>query len=175
MKIIPTERLHDANKNGRGEKGGGSGGGGQPGGGRSRRPDGGRQGKNWVMHHARKCRRNHVTHHAWNRGVELNMRATPTMQNFRSVSTIRHQNSSGRKRLTNTPFSKSREAQPRQVGKGLSYRLCCRQATTDIAGYTNTIETRTCTAPGTESGCGSTGWWPPRFPGPRPVRLGRHE
>ena len=36
------------------------------------------------------------TYQAWNRGLELNMRATDTSHSFRSVSTRRHQYSSGR-------------------------------------------------------------------------------
>ena len=42
------------------------------------------------------------THQAWNRGVELNMRATPTKQNLRRVSTSRHQYIPGRNRLCET-------------------------------------------------------------------------
>jgi hypothetical protein len=54
------------------------------------------------------------THHAWNKGVEENMRATPTMQNLRRVSTRRHQNSSGRNRLRHSNSVKQR-VQPGQT------------------------------------------------------------
>jgi hypothetical protein len=59
-----------------------------------------------------------ATHHAWNSGVELNMRATPTMQNLRTTSTRRHQNSSGRNRLEKQRFASER------AGGGVGWGGC---------------------------------------------------
>jgi hypothetical protein len=125
----------------------------------------------------------YATHHAWNSGVELNMRATPTMQNLRRTSTRRHQYSSGRNKL-----GKRREGGAKRNGRGgcpvehtlRDYaapegRTHANPKRADNAAFLRTASMhrrRTCTAPGTACGCGSRGWWPPCRPAPPPSAPG---